>query len=291
MFHQDEPFPTASIYAQYCVMEEAKKQGVVVLLDGQGADEILAGYEYYLTYYLQELKTNDTELFYKELDAMKSVHPHIAFNEELAYELKGEATTAESSLTDKFKDIVRPLYKKVNPGKYDRLAQKLPLGDNYDPTFFDKIKDTKQYDFNVRKNSLNEYLKFSVETNNLEDLLRFSDRNSMAHSREVRLPFLSTDLVEFLFALPASFKVKNAWTKSLLRDAMHDIIPPEIEKRVDKIGYEPPQKKWMENSLLKEQIRTSYQKLKDERILSGRAIGEGKKDWQVLNIASLMQQN
>jgi asparagine synthase (glutamine-hydrolysing) len=72
----------------------------------------------------------------------------------------------------------------------------------------------------------------------------------MAHSREVRLPFLSHELVEFLFSLPATFKINEGWTKWIMRETF-DILPHEIGWRTDKIGYEPPQKNWMESEIMK----------------------------------------
>ena len=74
-----------------------------------------------------------------------------------------------------------------------------------------------------------------------EELLRYADRNSMAHSREVRLPFLQHDLVEFVFSLPSGMKIKDGFTKWILRRSMEQILPGNICWRKDKIGYEPPQ--------------------------------------------------
>jgi asparagine synthase (glutamine-hydrolysing) len=79
----------------------------------------------------------------------------------------------------------------------------------------------------------------------LEELLRLADRNSMAHGRELRLPFLDHQLVEFLFSLPSHYKIRNGWTKWLLRQDMKDRLPQEIVWRKNKIGFEPPQKQWM----------------------------------------------
>ena len=67
----------------------------------------------------------------------------------------------------------------------------------------------------------------------------------MAHSREVRLPFLDHNLVEFVFQLPTSLLVKDAWTKWILREAFRGMVPSEITNRVDKLGYMPPQQKWL----------------------------------------------
>ena len=85
----------------------------------------------------------------------------------------------------------------------------------------------------------------------LQELLRYADRNSMAHSREIRLPFLSHELVEFVFALPATFKVNEGFSKYILRSSMNDIVPKEIIWRKDKIGFEPPNKNTIYNQPLK----------------------------------------
>jgi asparagine synthase (glutamine-hydrolysing) len=101
----------------------------------------------------------------------------------------------------------------------------------------------------------------------LQDLLRYADRNSMAHSLEVRLPFLSHELVEFVFSLPSTYKINEGWTKYIMRHSLGSILPKEITWRVDKIGYEPPQKKWMERSDVKDQIMTTKMALVKEGIL------------------------
>jgi asparagine synthase (glutamine-hydrolysing) len=79
----------------------------------------------------------------------------------------------------------------------------------------------------------------------LKVLLRYGDKNSMAFSREVRLPFLSHELTEFIFSLPIKYILREGWTKYILREAVKDVIPEEIAWRKDKIGYEPPQENWL----------------------------------------------
>jgi asparagine synthase (glutamine-hydrolysing) len=79
----------------------------------------------------------------------------------------------------------------------------------------------------------------------LQELLRYADRNSMAHSREVRLPFLNHELIDFCFSLPDSFKLKLGWTKYIMREAFKDILPHEVVWRKDKVGFEPPQNDWL----------------------------------------------
>ena len=89
----------------------------------------------------------------------------------------------------------------------------------------------------------------------------------MAHSREIRLPFLDHELVEFVFSLPANFKIRKGWTKWMLREVMKDKLPPEITWRKDKTGFEPPQQEWLSNLHIRELITNAKQKLVDEKIL------------------------
>ena len=93
--------------------------------------------------------------------------------------------------------------------------------------------------------SLRKLLWWNTTREGLVELLRYADRNSMAHSREVRLPFLDHNLVEFVFKVPERLLVRNGWTKWILREAFRSMVPAEITNRVDKLGYMPPQQKWL----------------------------------------------
>ena len=119
--------------------------------------------------------------------------------------------------------------------------------------------------------SLNEALYSSTMKYGLQQLLRYADRNSMAHSREVRLPFLSHELVEFLFSLPDTMKMNQGWTKWIMRESF-DILPPEIRWRLDKIGFEPPQKGWMERPEVIEKIRQGKEKLFSQHFISANCL-------------------
>jgi asparagine synthase (glutamine-hydrolysing) len=102
----------------------------------------------------------------------------------------------------------------------------------------------------------------------LEELLRIADRNSMAHSTEIRLPFLNHELVEFVFSLPPGFKIHQGWTKWILRQAVDPLLPAEITWRKDKLGFEPPQEKWMQDARVQESIRAAKKILVDARVLA-----------------------
>ena len=112
---------------------------------------------------------------------------------------------------------------------------------------FVKLQSKEAYYTTPALNDLNGLLHFNTCVHGLEELLRYADRNSMAHGREVRLPFLSHELVEFVFTLPSHFKIREGWTKWLLRQTMKQQLPEEIVWRKDKVGFEPPQKKWMQD--------------------------------------------
>ena len=115
---------------------------------------------------------------------------------------------------------------------------------------------------------LNDILYFNTMQFGLEELLRYADRNSMAHSIEVRLPFLSHELVQFVFSLPSNSKIRNGFTKFLLRNAMSNQLPASIVWRKDKIGFEPPQKLWMQQPAMADYIHESRRTLVNKGVLN-----------------------
>lgn len=244
--HQEEPFGSASIYAQYKVFELAKQHNVKVLLDGQGADETLAGYHKYYKWYWQELFRNRKLFRSKELKAAKEigVQEKFGFENIIASYFPAFATIALEN---------RYLLKSL---RHEDLAKD-----------FVKLQSKEAYYTTPDHFTLNGVLHFNTCTHGLEELLRYSDRNSMAHGREVRLPFLSHELVEFIFSLPAHFKIRNGWTKWLLRTSMNQKLPDEIVWRKNKVGFEPPQKQWMQHKKVQEMIMDAKNKLVKEKIL------------------------
>ena len=135
-----------------------------------------------------------------------------------------------------------------------------------------------------RAPNLKQRLYDSLFKRGLSELLRYSDRNSMAHSVEVRLPFLSHELVEFLFSLPSEYLLQSGWTKYILRKSLEDTLPPEIAWRKDKIGYAIPQKEWESDSAFKTIITESIETLQKEKIIT---VENSKLNWQYLMLGSL----
>ena len=279
-YHQEEPFPSSSVYAQYKVFELAKTQNIKVLLDGQGADEVLAGYYKYIHWYLQEMisrhkfsgTTKERQLLHKN---------NISFNwgikNILAAFLPSHASIAlEKKEYNKIihnADITKHLMSYIKGREWEGIHKPV-----------------------VTK--LNDILYFNTMQNGLEELLRYSDRNAMAHGREVRLPFLYDEMVQFIFSLPSKFKISNGYTKSILRKMMDDKLPHNIVWRTDKIGYEPPQKQWMENPVMKDYLYEAKAKLVKEDILKPQVLAKKTKghhahdadnfDWRYLCVAQML---
>jgi asparagine synthase (glutamine-hydrolysing) len=255
-YHQEEPFPSSSIYAQYKVFELAKQQNIKVLLDGQGADETLAGYDKYIHWYLQQLvaKGKIIETLHEKKMLQKNKVPfnwslknYLAsyFPAHALIQLENNEYLKTVRQPDINKDFIASLHGREWEGIRKPLISKL-----------------------------NDILYFNTHTLGLEELLRFADRNSMAHGREVRLPFLSHELVAFIFSLPASFKIHDGWTKWILRKMMDKKLPDEIVWRKDKVGYEPPQQQWMHNEILQDYIQESKRKLVNKGILKSSVLNK-----------------
>ena len=250
--HQEEPFQSSSIYAQFCVFGLAASRHVKVLLDGQGADELLAGYSKYYSWYWRELYGNDKKALALELAAAKRLGT-------------AERWTWENRLASMLPEYAGSFFKKR------RIASQFNHKDLSRPF----LRSGVSYYELPPVTNLNGVLYYNALMNGMEELLRYADRNSMAHGVEVRLPFLDHRLAEFLFSLPAHFKIREGWTKWLLRVSMENILPSEIVWRKDKTGYEPPQYRWMTDKTLRDYIQEARRSLVKRGILD-RAILQKK---------------
>jgi asparagine synthase (glutamine-hydrolysing) len=245
-YHQEEPFGSSSIYAQFKVFELAKQNDVTVLLDGQGADETLAGYNKYIHWFLQELFTSKFHVFQQQRKML--VQNKISFD----WGLKNYVAALLPA------QVASQLQKK----SLSLLLNNRDIKKDFAEAFLDREMMHKPI-----ATKLNDILYFNTMQFGLQELLRYADRNSMAHSREVRLPFLSPELVEFVFSLPAELKINNGFTKNILRKTMQHTLPASVVWRKDKVGFEPPQKKWMEEKQVQDYIMHAKEKLVKEKIL------------------------
>jgi asparagine synthase (glutamine-hydrolysing) len=220
-WHQEEPFSSTSIYAQWCVMRLARENDVTVLLDGQGADEMLAGYHSYFEEYSADLLTSmNLPRYLKWKKNCRELH---------GYAPRTISRVAKQTVPSVLKNPVLRVMRSLG---------ELPQVERSKPEFPAEFK---------KLSSLKKQLWWNTTREGLVELLRYADRNSMAHSREVRLPFLDHRLVEFVFRLPDQLLMRDGWTKWILREAFRGIVPAAITDRIDKLGYMPPQKRWLGN--------------------------------------------
>jgi asparagine synthase (glutamine-hydrolysing) len=197
------------------------------MLDGQGADEILAGYHGYFGPFFADLLTRGRvgELG-RELVAYRSVHGASA------------ATTAIA--------LARPFV----PGRVRRLARGRARGGAtlLHPSLraYPAVPEANGAHYRDR---LRRQLHLILTSRGLPELLRYEDRNSMAHSLEARVPFLDHRLVELMFSLQATELIDRGRTKAVLRRALGDLLPPVVRDRVDKLGFVTPEQQWLRGRL------------------------------------------
>lgn len=255
-YHQEEPFTSSGVFAQYRVFELAKQQDIKVLLDGQGADEVLAGYPRYIHWFLQEvLSRHKLGATQKERKAFRNNNQPFRWD---------------------FKNMIAAFLPSHAAMQLEKIEYRKTISHpDISDDFLNLLKHQEWVGIHkpiVTK--LNDILHFNITEMGLEELLRFADRNSMAHGREVRLPFLNHELVEFVFSLPSQLKMHDGWTKYLLRNAMNKKMPDEIVWRKEKIGFEPPQKNWMEDHTVQDYIHEAKIKLANAGILTKNAVNK-----------------
>lgn len=224
---QCEPMPSVSPYAQYKVMQLAKGN-VVVTLDGQGADEMLGGYTYFYGSYFKELLRN-----FKLITLVKET---IAYNRK---NLSKEGFTF-------FMYYLLPLGLKKYAGrkKYGSLKPDFYMEHQKSSTISEDL-----YNPSTLHDSFLQHFEYK-----LEHLLKWDDLNSMSFSIESRVPFLDHNLVETTLSLPTNLLIKDGVSKYILREAVKDILPPQIYGRFDKKGFETPSDEWFRVNPFKDYI-------------------------------------
>jgi asparagine synthase (glutamine-hydrolysing) len=221
-WHQDLPFQSSSIYAQWCVMRLARDYGVTVLLDGQGGDEVLAGYHSCFSGYIADFLQR-----FQFLAAAAALRRYTAAHgfSYLPLVLVGLLPSGVRSSAKAWRRP-RALDRDFEYAGRRAVSTRVKFRGQFHQSLYEMLTRTS-----------------------LPALLRYADRNSMAFAREVRLPFLDHRLVEYLFAIPAEQKLDGATTKLVMRNATHGIIPEEIRNRKDKLGFAPPEHVWLRGPL------------------------------------------
>lgn len=220
-WHQESIVAGPSMYLEWSLMRDARALGYKVILDGQGADEILAGYQNYFQAYqaeqvtrpwllpralrqgrLRDARLREAALRYPDPERRFGLREGMSVREMLAYRLRRS-------------DTLSRMYG----------AENLPTEDEIGLLRFE--------------------LAMNMARISLPSNLHSGDRNSMAHGIECRYPFLDYELVEFASHLPDWALIEHGWSKYILRTSMQDVLPRSVAWRPDKVGFAAPQDAWL----------------------------------------------
>lgn len=216
-WHQECPMPSASLFGQWKVLEAARAAGVIVLLDGQGADEILGGYhKFSAALILSRLRALDPRGIPLALGFARHVGgPRAIFDKGYRY--------------------LGRFGRSVDPGSWLRVA----------PDTVDRAPAVRVDLLDMRLADIDRW--------SLPNLLAYVDRNAMAHGVETRLPFLDPDVATVALAMPSTVLVRDGWTKWPLRQALANQGGATPAWRRGKRWFGLPQQAWLRDSL-REQV-------------------------------------
>lgn len=222
---QDEPFASTSIYAQYRLFQLIGREGVRVVLDGQGADELLGGYPIFVAARIA--------------DAVRSGEVRSAMRLWVAAG-RNAGFGASRQMVAHY----------LAPDFMQRSLRQLVGRDEYAGWLRPRWFEDRGVSLSIPRPSVDGSLLHAELarslTGSLRALLRYEDRNSMAASVESRVPFLLPEIAEFLLSLPGAYLIAdNGTTKHLLREALRDVVPSFILNRRDKIGFQTPEHSWL----------------------------------------------
>jgi asparagine synthase (glutamine-hydrolysing) len=272
-----EPIAGTGPYAQYKVMELAKDH-VTVTLDGQGADEMLAGYHYFFGFHFKNLllkgkpggMAREMLAYYRKHQSLLGIKSFGLFM--LPAGLRAKARIMEKGYIDE-------AFYRAHAGG-GAIA-----GDLYgSATLQDALINHFEY--------------------KLEHLLKWEDRNSMRFSLEARVPFLDHRLVERTLTLPDDMIIRDGMTKHILRQAMEARLPEPIRVRRDKIGFGTPHDEWFRTPAFQEYIKSiiyadsfAARRLVDVKKVQAmyeqhlrRAASHGKEIWKWLHLENWHRQ-
>jgi asparagine synthase (glutamine-hydrolysing) len=220
LWHQEQPVASSNVYAQWLVMQAARQHGIPVLLDGQGGDEVLCGYQKFYFFHLwsmlgqldRKLVTevplwflNHTRSFYTWSDVRKYLPAAITKSAPVERVCSADLQDSSSGSQDK-----------VQFGPAEDIAHRQAV---------------------------------DLVSTSLPALLHYEDRNAMAWSVETRLPFLDHELAEFLVNCRTDLKLRAGWSKWILRESMSGILPDSIRLRKTKLGFDTPLSEWLHAGL------------------------------------------
>lgn len=219
IYHHDEPVGSPAAYPQWCVMAESRSKNVPVILGGQGGDESLCGYQKYHFFYLWHL--------------LRQVNPSF-FRESFLWLKQGTKSYGNPG------SVMRYL-----PGAF---STQFSLIRRIGTSTLTEILPSTHTQIG-HASTIAERQKIDLISSSIPALLHHEDRASMAHSVESRLPFLDYRLVEFSLRCRTSLKLRNGWSKWLLRQSLAGVLPEKIRLRKTKLGFNTPEQRWLQHGM------------------------------------------
>ncbi len=246
VYHHDQPIGGASLYSQYMVMNGVYGN-VKVVLDGQGADELFAGYIRYYSHYINDLICEGT------LQArIKAIRTLTIVKKYWAYAIATMSTDSIVNLVGIKNSFLFQNDKEVSELKVNRSSRL------FTDAFIRQVVSDERIEGIKLSSNLNTCLCNDVLTYSLPSLLHNEDGNSMAFSIEARVPFMDYRIVEFALALDGNYKIKGSHTKWIVRKACRKYLPEKVYKRKSKLGFPAPFSRWIiegkSSDFIKEQI-------------------------------------
>lgn len=283
---QGEPFCTTSMYAQYRIFREARASNITVVLEGQGGDELLAGYHGYQGQRMRSLleggQGKEMWRFARSWRQWPGRHGYSAWRS-----LGGQL------VPDSVYRLLLPLVGIQPKPDWLKLEELHRQGGSTRPVRLPRVPD-------AHGRRVVEVLLRAVTEGGLPSLLRYGDRNAMAFSVENRVPFLTVQLAEFLLSLPEHYLISpSGETKAVFRAAMRGIVPDSVLDRRDKIGFETPMGRWVRQILEAARVNAStgavplFDAARLERRLQACLAAQspfGAQDWRIANLVLWEQQ-
>jgi len=212
---------TWTSFTLWMLVERAKKDGVKVVMSGEGADELFAGYHRY------HLLHHDEQIH--NLEAMKQ-----------------------------YKFLIGRYYGSASE-RYARLVNRCE--NKYDEKVNRFLEHSIEYFYKKAKGDIVHFMGMNDFYTTMQILLQMSDRINMAHSIENRSPFLDYRLIEFAFSMPSKYKIKDGITKWALKEVSKKFIPKQIAERIDKRGFSAPINRWFEWDKSGKYNRSAYKNM------------------------------
>jgi len=219
-WHLDTPCTWTS-FTLWHLVKCASEHNVKVILSGDGADEMFAGYHRY----------------------------HLLHHDELIYSL--EAMKKYGYMIDKYYGSTEE--------RYARLVNR--CNNSFDEEVKSYLHETIGSYFEKANQDIIHSMGINDFYSTMQVLLQMADRLNMAFHVENRAPFLDYRLVQFAFSMPSEFKIKNGVTKWALKEVSKKIIPNEISARIDKRGFSAPVNKWFNWERQGKYNRSAYRDL------------------------------